>query len=403
MMGVGAAKNNFVLYNLVKIWIRLCLLFFCRRIMFNDRDVLKTKGPLLLACNHPNSFLDAIIIGSYFKRPVHFLARGDAFRKPLVKKILTTLKLIPIYRLSEGREYLALNDATFEQCGEILADGGIVLIFAEGLSKNEWLLRALKKGAARIAFTAFTNQAIRESFKVIPVGLNYNGFDNIGKRVIIHFEKAITAKYFSVSNSPGDFIQQFNQLLYASLQKAVLMAANTGNSTIRFLISNDSAITVNKENTIASLKSLQTKINNSALANELAGLKPPMLLATSTLHFILNLFTCIILFIAALAGWLLNAPLFYPLKKWVRKKTTGTVFYDSVMFGALLLLYPVYWLFLNLIIAVFVPGMMIQTIVFLSPVFGLIYLIWRDCAGRNSNYLLLSRLHRSILAKILYS
>jgi 1-acyl-sn-glycerol-3-phosphate acyltransferase len=371
--------------------------------MFNDRDVLKTKGPLLLACNHPNSFLDAIIIGSYFKRPVHFLARGDAFRKPLVKKILTTLKLIPIYRLSEGREYLALNDATFEQCGEILADGGIVLIFAEGLSKNEWLLRALKKGAARIAFTAFTNQAIRESFKVIPVGLNYNGFDNIGKRVIIHFEKAITAKYFSVSNSPGDFIQQFNQLLYASLQKAVLMAANTGNSTIRFLISNDSAITVNKENTIASLKSLQTKINNSALANELAGLKPPMLLATSTLHFILNLFTCIILFIAALAGWLLNAPLFYPLKKWVRKKTTGTVFYDSVMFGALLLLYPVYWLFLNLIIAVFVPGMMIQTIVFLSPVFGLIYLIWRDCAGRNSNYLLLSRLHRSILAKILYS
>ncbi len=371
--------------------------------MFNDRDVLKTKGPLLLACNHPNSFLDAIIIGSYFKRPVHFLARGDAFRKPLVKKILTALKLIPIYRLSEGREYLALNDATFEQCGEILADGGIVLIFAEGLSKNEWLLRSLKKGAARIAFTAFANPHIREQFKVIPVGLNYNGFDTIGKRVIINFERPIVANQFPSIGATGDFIQQLNQLLYASLQKAVLTAANTDNSTIQFLISNSSMLVVKNINTIAELKSLQTKINNSALANELAGLKPPMLLATSTLHFILNLFTCIVLFIAALAGWLLNAPLFYLLKKLVKKKTSGTVFYDSVMFGALLLLYPVYWLILNLIIPVFVPGMMIQTIVFLSPVFGLIYLIWRDCSVRVFNYLLLSRTHRSILANILYS
>lgn len=371
--------------------------------MFNDRDVLKTKGPLLLACNHPNSFLDAIIIGSYFKRPVHFLARGDAFRKPLVKKILTALKLIPIYRLSEGREYLALNDATFEQCGEILADGGIVLIFAEGLSKNEWSLRALKKGAARIAFTAFTNPHIREQFKVIPVGLNYNAFGTTGKRVIINFEKPIAVNQFSSIGATGDFIQQFNQLLYASLQKAVLTAANTDNSTIQFLISNSSMLAVKSINTIAELKSIQTKISNTVLANELSGLKPPMLLSTSTLHFVVNLLAYIILLLPAVAGWLLNILLFYPLKRLVKKKTTGTVFYDSVMFGALLLLYPVYWLFLNMIIAVFVPGIMIQTIVFFSPVFGLIYLIWRDCAGRISNYLSLSRTNRSILVKILSS
>ncbi len=55
-----------------------------------------------MACNHPNSFLDAIIIGAHFKRPVHFLARGDVFKHPLSKAILIRLKVIPIYRLSEG-------------------------------------------------------------------------------------------------------------------------------------------------------------------------------------------------------------------------------------------------------------------------------------------------------------
>ncbi|MEO8583759.1 MAG: 1-acyl-sn-glycerol-3-phosphate acyltransferase [Flavitalea sp.] len=167
----------------MKIWIRLGLLLFCRKIIFNNPAILKRKGPLLLACNHPNSFLDALIVGSYFKRPVHFLTRGDAFRKPLVKKILTALNMIPIYRLSEGREHLALNDATFEKCGDILSGGGIVLIFAEGLCVNQWALRPLKKGAARIAWNVLTVHGIQDELNIVPVGINYSGFIEPGKMI----------------------------------------------------------------------------------------------------------------------------------------------------------------------------------------------------------------------------
>lgn len=53
-----------MLYHVAKILVRLALLIFCRRIAFNDKTLLKEKGPLLLACNHPNSFLDALIIGT---------------------------------------------------------------------------------------------------------------------------------------------------------------------------------------------------------------------------------------------------------------------------------------------------------------------------------------------------
>jgi hypothetical protein len=41
---------------------------------------------------------------------------------------------------------------------------------------------------------------------------------------------------------------------------------------------------------------------------------------------------------------LLHAPLYYPVSGFINKKTTGTVFYDSILFGALLLLYPIYLL-----------------------------------------------------------
>jgi len=164
------------LYYFIKSWVRLGLLFFCSKIVISNRNVLNERGPLLLACNHPNSFFDAVLLGALFKNPVHFLARGDAFKNPIAKKILTVLKAIPIYRLSEGKEYLALNDTAFERCNRILRDGGIVLIFSEGLCLNQWELRPLKKGSARIAINAWKQEAISKAFRVLPVSLNYNSF-----------------------------------------------------------------------------------------------------------------------------------------------------------------------------------------------------------------------------------
>jgi len=68
------------------------MLIFCRRIIINKPDILKKEGPLLLACNHPNSFLDAAILADLFKEPVYSLTRGDVFKRPFYRKILQALK-----------------------------------------------------------------------------------------------------------------------------------------------------------------------------------------------------------------------------------------------------------------------------------------------------------------------
>ena len=80
----------------------------------NNKEYLSLKGPLLIAANHPNSFLDAIILSTIFKRPVYSLARGDAFVKPFYKKLLLSLNMFPVYRISEGVENLENNYETFE-------------------------------------------------------------------------------------------------------------------------------------------------------------------------------------------------------------------------------------------------------------------------------------------------
>jgi 1-acyl-sn-glycerol-3-phosphate acyltransferase len=111
--------------------------------MIQNKKVLNHKGPLLIACNHPNSFLDAIILAALFKKPIYSLARGDVFKNKRIARILTALKILPVFRISEGAENLNTNYDTFAKCREIFKQNGIVLIFSEGLCINEWKLRAL--------------------------------------------------------------------------------------------------------------------------------------------------------------------------------------------------------------------------------------------------------------------
>src|SRR5690606_29683350 len=92
-------KNRLLLYHLLKILARIALPFYCRKLVLNDPAKTASKGPLLLACSHPNSFLDSVILDTIFREPVWSLARGDVFKKPFYIKLLTSLKILPVYRI----------------------------------------------------------------------------------------------------------------------------------------------------------------------------------------------------------------------------------------------------------------------------------------------------------------
>ena len=117
--------------------------------------------------------------------------------------------MFPVYRISEGKENLEENYNTFDECINVFKKNGILLIVSEGLCVNEWKLRPLMKGTARLALSAW-GQGI--DLKVLPLGINYNSFRRFGKNVILNFGLVMKIKDFSfnINNTSGEKIRSIN-------------------------------------------------------------------------------------------------------------------------------------------------------------------------------------------------
>src|SRR5690606_20650045 len=185
--------------------------------MINKPEWFNQRGPLLIAANHPNSFLDAIVISTLFRHPVHSLVRGDVYINRFYSFLLNQLNMLPVYRLSEGAENLENNYSTFERCREVFRKNGIVLIFSEGRCINEWKLRSLKKGTARLAMSAW-QQGI--PLNVIPVGINFSSFRRFGKDIHLNFGKPISTGEIAYPEG-GKAITVFNNRLHSELKNLV--------------------------------------------------------------------------------------------------------------------------------------------------------------------------------------
>jgi 1-acyl-sn-glycerol-3-phosphate acyltransferase len=291
-------KPTCLLYSFLKIWVRLAALIFCRKIIINNRALLKEKGPLLLASNHPNSFLDSVILDILFEQPIWSLARGDTFLNKTVSRIFHSLKMMPIYRTSEGVGNLNENYKTFDACIEVFKKDGVVQIFSEGKCINEWHLRPLKKGTARLALSTWEKNI---PLRVLPVAINYSSFHLFGKNIFFHFGKIITKTDIDTNVADGLRNQQFNNLLREELEKGVF-----------------------------EIESHDVNKRKELLAIKIPGWKK------------------LLLFIPAIAGFLLNAPLYLPLKYFVSKKYKNSDHFDSVILGILIFAYPLYLLLLTI-------------------------------------------------------
>jgi 1-acyl-sn-glycerol-3-phosphate acyltransferase len=283
--------------------------------LINNKQFLDTTGPLLIAANHPNSFLDAIIIATLFKRPVYSLARGDAFANNFYTKVLASLKMLPVYRISEGVENLENNYSTFSACIDIFKKNGIVLIFSEGRCINEWHLRPLKKGTARLAINAW-HQDI--PLKVLTVGINYSSFRIFGKNVILNFGKIIGNESFNKQMPEGEAISTFNLILWKQLKNLVIEIDKTEKGKIK-----------------------QTFFVSQPLIKK------------------------IVLVIPAFAGWIIHAPLYYPVVLAIKNRANDH--YDSVLVGVLFTLYPIYLLAITLPIYFSTGNLWVFLLLFVIP------------------------------------
>lgn len=190
-----------MIYRFARALCRLAFPFFINKRLVEGLQNIPDDRPILLATNHPNSFFDAVLIGVHLQRPIYTLTRADVFRKPMVAKMLRGIKLIPVFRASEGgREYLNNNDQTFAECMAVFQQNGIVVIFAEGICLNQTELLPLKKGVVRLAQQAWANPEIGDRLLVVPGGLWYSSFTESKKNAALRIGKPIEKSESAVRN-----------------------------------------------------------------------------------------------------------------------------------------------------------------------------------------------------------
>lgn len=323
-----------MIYAILKISVRLALKCYCAGILIHDKKTLRQQGPLLFASNHPNSFLDALIIAANTKRKTHILVRGDVFARKQVDFLLRYTGCLPIYRRRDGRSMLGQNGHTFEECVRIFGRGDNLLIFSEGNCENEWKLRPLGNGTARLAFLAWGSKTPADALKVIPTGFTYSHFNGPGKRVIILTGDSLYPGQFDTGDPKR--LHVFNHTLKEQLISLILQFPGAPPQTRAVGRLLENIRPPGKRVDKACLRQLQQELNAP-------GKKEPPVISQKPAY----LSKRILFALPAAAGWLLHAPLYYPLKAFVRSRTKNTVYYDSVLFGALFFLYPFYLVLLT--------------------------------------------------------
>lgn len=141
-------------YRFARLLCRFVLLLL-RRWKVEGAENLPPTGGVLVVSNHA-SYWDPVVVGCALRRQVHFMAKADLFKIPLLGYVIRALGAFPVQRGSGDRQ--AIRRAL-----ELLEEGKVVGIFPEGTRSKTGALLDPHRGAAMLA--------LRAKVPVLPMAL----------------------------------------------------------------------------------------------------------------------------------------------------------------------------------------------------------------------------------------
>ena len=172
--------------------VKSSLFFYSKRIEVKGRQHIPKKGAVLFMVNHPNGLLDPLVVSVSNPRILHFLVQAAVFKNKTVKGILSTVNLMPIYRIRDGIRGLDRNQEIFENCYSIFKKNGALMIFPEGSHDRRRTVRPLSKGFSRIVFGTI-EQHPEINIQIVPVGITYQNSSVFPTEVTVRYGKPILA------------------------------------------------------------------------------------------------------------------------------------------------------------------------------------------------------------------
>lgn len=141
-------------YTVLRVIIRGILLIW-RRWQIIGLEHLPAKGGVVVVSNHISN-LDPVVVGCALTRRIHFMAKVELFKIPVLSFIINLLGAFPVKREKSDRN--AIRKAL-----ELLQSGSMVGVFPEGTRSKTGELQKAHIGAAMLA--------VKADVPILPIAL----------------------------------------------------------------------------------------------------------------------------------------------------------------------------------------------------------------------------------------
>ncbi|MGM9736062.1 MAG: 1-acyl-sn-glycerol-3-phosphate acyltransferase [Candidatus Cryptobacteroides sp.] len=167
-----------------------------RKYEVTGRENLPEDGAVILAPNHCNTLMDALVILAAFKDETVFGARADLFNKPAIAKIMYFLRILPMVRQRDGLRNVLKNYETTEVISETLGHDVRFCMFPEGRHRPARSIMPLAKGIFRAALAANAKFGEEKPVYIVPVGLEYGDYFNYRSTCLMTIGKPMNVSEF---------------------------------------------------------------------------------------------------------------------------------------------------------------------------------------------------------------
>lgn len=183
-------------YDILKVYVDWCTRQGYTKVEVHGRENVPQDGAVIIAPNHCNTLMDALIILQAFKDESVFGARADIFNYKFIADIMYFLRILPMVRQRDGLRNVLKNYETQDIILDTLDHNVRFCIYPEGRHRPAKSLLPLGKGIFRAALAAIGRFGNERPVYIVPTGLDYGDFFRYRSTALVTFGKPINVTKF---------------------------------------------------------------------------------------------------------------------------------------------------------------------------------------------------------------
>jgi len=185
-------------YNYIRILIRYAFWLSYKRIVVLGKENIPKDKPIIFTANHQNALMDdlAIVLTNH-TQPV-WLGRADLFKAKFARPFLKFFRVLPVYRIRDGKENLSKNDEIFERAIRILEHKQVIGLFPEASHSGRRQMLEHKKAAPRIAFLAEEKNNFELGLQIVPIGIYFSHYWKFNRSLIVNYGSPIDVDQYKL-------------------------------------------------------------------------------------------------------------------------------------------------------------------------------------------------------------